>query len=67
MAFDVEKWPGVGIDQGDDAARWLSDVLDVAVRLVREPARAVRASQPDDTALLVTSSASLTTGGSPTV
>lgn len=56
---DVEKWPGAGIDQGDVAAKWLGDVLDRPVRLVREPARAVRARQPDRTALLITSEASL--------
>ena len=56
---DVEKWPGVGIDQGDDAARWLGDVLGRPVRLVREPARAVRARHPDLTALLVISESSL--------
>lgn len=56
---DVEKWPGVGVDQGDDAARWLGDVLGRPVRLVREPARAVRARRPDDTAVLITSESSL--------
>jgi uncharacterized protein len=56
---DVEKWPGAGIDQGDVAAKWLSGFLDRPVRLVREPARAVRARHPDLTALLVTSESSL--------
>jgi uncharacterized protein len=56
---DVEKWPGAGIDQGDDAARWLGDFLGRPVRLVREPARAVRARRPDLTALLIISEASL--------
>jgi MOSC domain-containing protein len=59
MDVDVEKWPGVGIDQGDDAARWLGDLLGRHVRLVREPARAVRARQPDRTALLIVSESSL--------
>jgi len=56
---DVEKWPGAGIDQGDDAARWLGDVLGRPARLVREPARAVRARRPDPTALLIVSKSSL--------
>jgi uncharacterized protein YcbX len=56
---DVEKWPGTGIDQGDDAARWLSDRLGRPARLVREPARSVRARHPDLTALLVTAESSL--------
>lgn len=56
---DVEKWPGVGIDQGDDAAKWLGDFLDQPVRLVREPARAERARHPDPTALLITAESSL--------
>lgn len=56
---DVEKWPGTGIDQGDDAARWLGDRLGRPVRLVREPARAERARRPDLTALLVTTESSL--------
>lgn len=33
----VEKWPGSGIDQGDEAAEWLSGVVGRPVRLVREP------------------------------
>lgn len=56
---DVEKWPGTGIDQGDDVATWLSDLLARPVRLVREPARAARARHSDPTALLVTSESSL--------
>jgi uncharacterized protein len=56
---DVEKWPGAGIDQGDDAAKWLGDVLGRPVRLVREPARAARARHPDRTALLIISESSL--------
>jgi MOSC domain-containing protein len=56
---DVEKWPGAGIDQGDDAARWLSEVLGRPARLVREPARAARARHPDLTALLIISESSL--------
>jgi uncharacterized protein len=56
---DVEKWPGTGIDQGDDVATWLSDLLARPVRLVREPARAARLRHPDPTALLVTSESSL--------
>lgn len=56
---DVEKWPGAGIDQGDDAAKWLGGVLGRPARLVREPARAARARHPDRTALLITSESSL--------
>jgi uncharacterized protein YcbX len=56
---DVEKWPGAGIDQGDEAASWLSDVLGRPVRLVREPARAARDRRPDLTALLIISESSL--------
>jgi uncharacterized protein len=56
----VEKWPGSGIDQGDEAAEWLSGVVGRPVRLVREPARASRArSGADLTALLVLSLSSL--------
>lgn len=57
MSVDVEKWPGRGIDQGDAAAKWLSAVLDVPVRLVREPPGA--RTGPDPTALLITSPSSL--------
>src|SRR5689334_7318154 len=39
---DVDKWPGAGIDQGDQAADWLSEALGRPVRLVREPDRASR-------------------------
>lgn len=57
---DVEKWPGSGIDQGDEVAEWLSGVVGKPVRLVREPARASRArSGVDPTALLVLSLSSL--------
>jgi hypothetical protein len=59
-SVDVEKWPAAGIDQGDEAAGWLSGVLDRPVRLVREPARDSRArGGADPTALLVTSLSSL--------
>ncbi|ANZ41737.1 molybdenum cofactor sulfurase [Lentzea guizhouensis] len=54
---DVEKWPGAGIDQGDEAAEWLSGVVGKPVRLVREPDRASR--HEDTTALLVLSLSSL--------
>ncbi|TQM79310.1 hypothetical protein FHX81_1613 [Saccharothrix saharensis] len=40
---DVEKWPGSGIDQGDEAAEWLSEAIGTPVRLVREPSRESRA------------------------
>ncbi|MGZ3141794.1 MOSC domain-containing protein [Lentzea chajnantorensis] len=33
----VHKWDGFGVDQGDDAAAYFSDVLGQAVRLVRMP------------------------------
>jgi uncharacterized protein YcbX len=57
---EVEKWPGTGVDQGDEAAEWLSGVLGRPVRLVREPARASRArGGADPTALLVLSLSSL--------
>ena len=57
---EVEKWPGAGVDQGDDAAEWLSGAIGKAVRLVREPARASRArGGSDPTALLVLSLSSL--------
>ncbi len=59
VEVDVEKWPGVGVDQGDDAARWLGAVLGRPARLVREPARAERARRPDRTAVLITSESSL--------
>ncbi|MEU0880863.1 MOSC N-terminal beta barrel domain-containing protein [Lentzea sp. NPDC005914] len=55
---DVEKWPASGVDQGDEAAEWLSGVLGRPVRLVREPARESRAGA-DPTALLVLSLSSL--------
>lgn len=57
---DVEKWPGAGVDQGDEAAEWVSGVLGRQARLVREPARASRAlGETDPTALLVLSLSSL--------
>ncbi|MFC6094567.1 MOSC domain-containing protein [Saccharothrix lopnurensis] len=57
---DVEKWPGTGVDQGDEAAEWLSGVIGRPARLVREPARASRARDGvDPTALLVVSLSSL--------
>ncbi|XVS67464.1 MOSC domain-containing protein [Actinosynnema sp. CA-299493] len=57
---EVEKWPGSGIDQGDEAAQWLSGAIGKAVRLVREPARANRARNgADPTALLVLSRSTL--------
>lgn len=57
---EVEKWPGSGIDQGDEAAEWLSEVVGRQVRLVREPPRAGQArSGADPTALLVLSPSSL--------
>jgi uncharacterized protein YcbX len=57
---EVEKWPGSGIDQGDEAAAWLSGVVGKPVRLVREPARASRARNgADPTALLVLSLSTL--------
>ncbi|GAA2778402.1 MOSC N-terminal beta barrel domain-containing protein [Crossiella cryophila] len=55
---EVEKWPGAGIDQGAEAAEWVSGVVGQPVRLVREPARASRTGV-DPTALLVLSLSSL--------
>jgi uncharacterized protein YcbX len=64
----VHRWDGVGIDQGDDAAGWFSDVLGRSVRLMRAPdslAREGSGLNPgeiryhDSTALLVTSLSSL--------
>lgn len=55
---NVEKWPGAGVDQGDEAARWLSEVVGRPARLVREPARESRLGA-DPTALLVVSVSSL--------
>lgn len=57
IAVDVEKWQGKGIDQGDDAAGWLSELLGVPVRLVRQPPGVRTGADP--TALLVTSQSSL--------
>ncbi|MFL6118466.1 MOSC domain-containing protein [Actinophytocola sp.] len=59
VKLDVEKWPGTGIDQGDDVARWLGDVLGRPARLVREPARAARARRPDPTTVPITTESSL--------
>ncbi|GAA1310230.1 MOSC domain-containing protein [Saccharothrix xinjiangensis] len=57
---EVEKWPGSGIDQGDEAAEWLSGVLGRPVRLVREPAWSSRGrGEVDPTALLVLSLSTL--------
>jgi uncharacterized protein YcbX len=57
---DVGKWPGAGIDQGDQAAEWLSGALGRPVRLVREPDRASRVRDDGDTtALLILSMSSL--------
>jgi uncharacterized protein YcbX len=59
LPVDVDKWPGAGIDQGDEAAEWLSGALGRPVRLVREPDRASRVRDGDTTALLVLSLSSL--------
>ncbi|RSM49009.1 MOSC domain-containing protein [Amycolatopsis balhimycina DSM 5908] len=56
---DVDKWPGAGIDQGDQTAEWLSGALGRPVRLVREPDRASRVRGGDTTALLILSLSSL--------
>ncbi|QFZ21214.1 MOSC domain-containing protein [Saccharothrix syringae] len=57
---EVEKWPGAGVDQGDEAAEWLSEAIGTPVRLVREPARENRArSGIDPTALHVLSLSTL--------
>jgi hypothetical protein len=62
------EWFGVGVDQGDTAAKWFSDVLDEPCRLVRVPPEHDRdgwGEHPgkvgfgDAHALLVTSEASL--------
>jgi MOSC domain-containing protein len=34
----VHRWHGTGVDQGDDAAEWLSEVLGTPVRLMHAPA-----------------------------
>lgn len=66
----VHKWSGIGLDQGDDAAGWLSEVLGMPVRLFRAPDgwdREGSGDEPgrihfaDSTALLVTSLSSLDT------
>lgn len=36
-AITVQTWHGFGIDQGDDAAEWASEVLGEPVRLMRVP------------------------------
>ncbi|MEU4745334.1 MOSC N-terminal beta barrel domain-containing protein [Actinosynnema sp. NPDC023658] len=60
VPVEVEKWPGSGVDQGDEAAEWLSEAIGTPVRLVREPARSVRARRGSDpTALLVLSPSTL--------
>lgn len=64
----VHKWDGVGIDQGDEAAGWFSEVLGEPLRLMRAPddlRRAGSGDEPgviqysDSTALLITSMSSL--------
>lgn len=64
----VHKWEGVGIDQGDDAGGWFSEVLGRQVRLMRAPDSLQREGSGrnpgeiryhDSTALLVTSLSSL--------
>jgi uncharacterized protein len=57
LAVDVDKWPGRGIDQGDEAAEWFSELLSFPVRLVREPPGSRTGTDP--TALLVISRSSL--------
>jgi uncharacterized protein YcbX len=66
--MSVHKWLGAGLDQGDDAAGWLSDVLDTPVRLMRvteDHDRDGSGKTPgktgfaDSTALLITSLSSL--------
>ncbi|MEU5263275.1 MOSC N-terminal beta barrel domain-containing protein [Amycolatopsis sp. NPDC021455] len=57
LPVDVDKWPGAGVDQGDEVADWLSGALGRPVRLVREPDRASRLR--DSTALLIISLSSL--------
>ncbi|CAL9490575.1 putative protein YcbX [Actinosynnema sp. ALI-1.44] len=52
----VDKWPGSGIDQGDRAAEWLSDVLERPVRLVREPVGARDGNDPTAVHVLSVSS-----------
>ncbi|MFJ6671880.1 MOSC domain-containing protein [Actinosynnema sp. NPDC091369] len=57
---EVEKWPGTGVDQGDEAAEWLSEAIGTPVRLVREPSREDRARDGvDPTALHVLSLSTL--------
>jgi uncharacterized protein YcbX len=64
----VHTWQGVGIDQGDEAAEWFSEVLGEPLRLMRAPddlRRDGSGDEPglikyaDSTALLVTSVSAL--------
>lgn len=64
----VHRWNGTGVDQGDDAAEWLSEVLGTPVRLMYAPAglhREGSGEEPgrilfaDSTALTVASLSSL--------
>ncbi|MFD7655609.1 MOSC domain-containing protein [Actinosynnema sp. NPDC059797] len=56
----VERWPGSGIDQGDEVAEWLTGVLGRPARLVREPAWSSRGrDEVDPNALLVLSLSTL--------
>jgi uncharacterized protein len=64
----VHKWHGTGLDQGDEAAGWFSEVLSMPVRLMRAPGDLDRVGSGDEpgrilysdsTALLVTSLSSL--------
>jgi uncharacterized protein YcbX len=66
--ISVHAWRGAGVDQGDEAAAWLSEVLRTPVRLMRAPAELDRDGSgdspgkilyADSTALLVTSLSSL--------
>jgi uncharacterized protein len=64
----VHQWQGVGIDQGDEAAEWFSEVMGEPLRLMRAPddlRRDGSGDEPgvikyaDSTALLVTSVSAL--------
>ncbi|NUT52715.1 MAG: MOSC domain-containing protein [Saccharothrix sp.] len=57
LAVDVDKWPGFGIDQGDEPARWLTEFIGRPIRLVREPPGARLGLDP--TALLIVSESTL--------
>ncbi|MFD0203664.1 MULTISPECIES: MOSC domain-containing protein [Saccharothrix] len=60
LPVEVDKWPGSGIDQGDEVAEWLSDAIGKQVRLVREPAWTTRVRDGvDPSALLVLSLSTL--------